>query len=63
MARIAVTRERREDETRVAVTPETVKKLAGSGFCKVSWRRNCIFDDTTNRESSGIRRDRAIGTD
>ncbi len=35
MARIAVTRERREDETRVAVTPETVKKLAGSGFSVV----------------------------
>jgi NAD(P) transhydrogenase subunit alpha len=32
MARIAVTRERREGETRVAATPETVKKLAGSGF-------------------------------
>ena len=32
MARIAVTRERREGETRVAATPETVKKLAGSGY-------------------------------
>jgi NAD(P) transhydrogenase subunit alpha len=35
MARIAVTRERREGETRVAATPETVKKLAGSGFSVV----------------------------
>ena len=32
MARIAVTRERRDGETRVAATPETVKKLAGLGF-------------------------------
>jgi NAD(P) transhydrogenase subunit alpha len=32
MARIAVTRERRDDETRVAATPETVKKLAALGF-------------------------------
>lgn len=29
---IAVTRERRAGETRVAVTPETAKKLTGSGF-------------------------------
>ncbi len=32
MARIAVTRERRDGETRVAATPETVKKLATLGF-------------------------------
>ena len=32
MARIAVTRERRDGETRVAATPETVKKLAALGF-------------------------------
>ena len=32
MARIAVTRERRDDETRVAATPETVKKLSALGF-------------------------------
>ena len=32
VARIAVTRERRLDETRVAATPETVRKLGGSGF-------------------------------
>jgi NAD(P) transhydrogenase subunit alpha len=32
MARIAVTRERRDDETRVAATPETVRKLAALGF-------------------------------
>ena len=32
VARIAVTRERRPDETRVAATPETVRKLSGSGF-------------------------------
>jgi NAD(P) transhydrogenase subunit alpha len=32
MARIAVTRERRDGETRVAATPETIKKLAGSGY-------------------------------
>ena len=32
MARIAVTRERRDSETRVAATPETVKKLAALGF-------------------------------
>ena len=31
-ARIAVTRERQPGETRVAATPETVKKLAGLGF-------------------------------
>jgi NAD(P) transhydrogenase subunit alpha len=31
-ATIAVTRERRADETRVAVTPETVKKLTAQGF-------------------------------
>ncbi|MGZ5993946.1 MAG: Re/Si-specific NAD(P)(+) transhydrogenase subunit alpha [Caulobacteraceae bacterium] len=31
-ARIAVTRERRSGESRVAATPETVKKLIGSGF-------------------------------
>jgi NAD(P) transhydrogenase subunit alpha len=30
--RIAVTRERRHGETRVAAVPETVKKLTGSGF-------------------------------
>src|ERR1044072_4158887 len=30
-ARIAVTRERRQGETRVAATPETVKKLVGLG--------------------------------
>ena len=35
MARIAVTRERREGETRVAATPETVKKLAALGFSVV----------------------------
>src|SRR5215469_16246899 len=35
MARIAVTRERRDGETRVAATPETVKKLAGSGYSVV----------------------------
>ena len=34
-ARIAVTRERRPGETRVAATPETVKKLAGLGFSVV----------------------------
>ena len=32
MARIAVTRERRDGETRVAATPETVKKLTALGF-------------------------------
>ena len=32
MGRIAVTRERREGETRVAATPETVKKLSALGF-------------------------------
>ena len=32
MAVIAVTRERRAGETRVAATPETVKKLIGAGF-------------------------------
>lgn len=32
MANVAVTRERRAGETRVAATPETVKKLIGSGF-------------------------------
>ncbi len=32
MARIAATRERRDGETRVAVTPETVKKLTALGF-------------------------------
>ncbi len=32
MAVIAVTKERRGDETRVAATPETVKKLIGAGF-------------------------------
>jgi len=32
MARIAVTKERRADETRVAATPDTVKKLIGLGF-------------------------------
>ena len=35
VARIAVTRERRKDETRVAATPETVRKLCGSGFSMV----------------------------
>ena len=35
MARIAVTRERRDGETRVAVTPDTIKKLAGSGYSVV----------------------------
>jgi NAD(P) transhydrogenase subunit alpha len=34
-ARIAVTRERRQGETRVAATPETVKKLCGAGFSVV----------------------------
>ena len=34
-ARIAVTRERRQGETRVAATPETVKKLGGQGFSTV----------------------------
>jgi NAD(P) transhydrogenase subunit alpha len=32
MAVIAVTKERRADETRVAATPETVKKLIAAGF-------------------------------
>ena len=32
MAVIAVTKERRAGETRVAATPETVKKLIGAGF-------------------------------
>ncbi len=32
MAVIAVTKERRAEETRVAATPETVKKLIGAGF-------------------------------
>ena len=35
MARIAVTRERRDSETRVAATPETVKKLTALGFSVV----------------------------
>ncbi|HEX6859522.1 MAG TPA: Re/Si-specific NAD(P)(+) transhydrogenase subunit alpha [Caulobacteraceae bacterium] len=35
MALIAVTRERRAGETRVAATPETVKKLIASGFSVV----------------------------
>ena len=35
MAVIAVTRERRAGETRVAATPETVKKLIGAGFSVV----------------------------
>lgn len=35
MTTIAVTKERRADETRVAATPETVKKLIGSGFSVV----------------------------
>ena len=35
MASIAVTRERRPGETRVAATPDTVKKLKGSGFSVV----------------------------
>ena len=35
MARIAVTRERRDGETRVAATPDTIKKLAGSGYSVV----------------------------
>jgi NAD(P) transhydrogenase subunit alpha len=34
-ARIAVTRERRPGETRVAATPESVKKLSGAGFSVV----------------------------
>ncbi len=34
-ARIAVTRERRQGETRVAATPETVKKLGGLGFTTI----------------------------
>ena len=34
-ARIAVTRERRQGETRVAATPETVKKLGGLGFSTI----------------------------
>ena len=32
MTTIAVTKERRAGETRVAATPETVKKLIGAGF-------------------------------
>src|SRR3569623_3569115 len=35
MAVIAVTRERRAGETRVAAVPETVKKLSGQGFSLV----------------------------
>lgn len=35
MTTIAVTKERRADETRVAATPETVKKLIGAGFSVV----------------------------
>jgi len=35
MALIAVTKESRAGETRVAATPETVKKLAGAGFSTV----------------------------
>jgi NAD(P) transhydrogenase subunit alpha len=35
MAVIAVTKERRAEETRVAATPETVKKLIGAGFSVV----------------------------
>jgi len=35
MAVIAVTKERRADETRVAATPETVKKLIAAGFSVV----------------------------
>ncbi|MDP3749996.1 MAG: NAD(P)(+) transhydrogenase (Re/Si-specific) subunit alpha, partial [Phenylobacterium sp.] len=35
MAVIAVTKERRAAETRVAATPETVKKLIASGFSVV----------------------------
>ncbi len=35
MAVIAVTKEGRAGETRVAATPETVKKLAGAGFAVV----------------------------
>ena len=35
MTTIAVTKERRADETRVAATPETVKKLIGAGYSVV----------------------------
>ncbi|MFY8143396.1 MAG: NAD(P)(+) transhydrogenase (Re/Si-specific) subunit alpha, partial [Caulobacter sp.] len=35
MAVIAVTKETRADETRVAATPETVKKLGAAGFSVV----------------------------
>ena len=35
MAIIAVTKETRGGETRVAATPETVKKLAAAGFTVV----------------------------
>ena len=35
MAVIAVTKERRAGETRVAATPETVKKLIAAGFSVV----------------------------
>ena len=35
MAVIAVTKERQAGETRVAATPETVKKLIGAGFSLV----------------------------
>jgi len=34
-AQVAVTRERRAGETRVAAVPETVKKLIASGFSVV----------------------------
>src|SRR5687767_15073408 len=34
-ATIAVTKERRADETRVAATPDSVKKLVGMGFAVV----------------------------
>ena len=37
MARIAVTRERRPGETRVALTPDAVKKLIGQGLT-VTWK-------------------------
>jgi len=35
MPAIAVTKERRAGETRVAAVPETVKKLIGAGFSVV----------------------------
>lgn len=64
MTKVAIVRERRENETRVAASPETVKKLLGLGLNVVIERGaglNSSFTDAAYEEAGATLGDSAAG--